>query len=85
MEASLNNLLAKIPPENRHKLDWKIDSDIELAEISRKLTRWEEVLSYLGLKETDQEDISHNRSVDSQRLAPFMRYMIPQTYILEGR
>ena len=59
--------MAKIPLENQPKLDQKIDDDIELAEISSRLTRWEGVLPYLGLKETDQEEIEISRTIGKQR------------------
>ena len=66
MEASLDSLLAKIPSKNRHMLDWKIEDDLELTEIARKLTRWEGVLPFLGLKETDHKEISYIRNADVQ-------------------
>ena len=73
-KASLDQLLAIIPPQGQQTLDQKI-SDIHLAEIARKLTNWESVCSNLGITEPEEEAIKEeNARSDARRyvvLLPF--------------
>lgn len=66
-ELKFEDYLRRVPPENQHKLNVKIASDIELAEIAQSYTDWQGSRSYLGLKDTDEEDILNNRNVGVQR------------------
>ncbi len=61
---TVDDLLAGIPPE---QLSARISRDVHLAEIARKVTRWSEVVSYLGLEEVDEEDIVEDNSRAQQR------------------
>ena len=62
---TLQQLLADVPPD---VLSLKIQSDIHLAELAQHLTKWEDLVAYLGLKEIDQEDIiMNNRRAEQQR------------------
>ena len=64
-QLSLDQMLAAIPPQ---LLDQKIADNIHLAELARSLTNWTAALSYLGLRETDEEEIKEdNRRLDAQR------------------
>ena len=73
-KASLDQLLAIIPPQGQQTLDQKI-SDIHLAEIARTLTNWESVCSNLGITEPEEEAIrEENARSDARRyvvLLPF--------------
>lgn len=64
-QLSLDQLLAPVPPQ---LLDQKITNDIHLVEIARSLSRWKAAIAYLGLSETDEEDIEDEKGFDAQRL-----------------
>ena len=66
-ELRFEDYLSRVPPQSRDKLNAKISSDIELAEIAQSYTDWQGSCSYLGLKETDVENIEANRNVGVQR------------------
>ena len=64
-QLSLDQMLAAIPPQ---LLDQKIAKDIHLAELARSLTNWRAAISYLGLRDTDEEAIEEENSrLDAQR------------------
>ena len=64
-QQSLDQMLAAIPPQS---LDQKISNDVHLAEIARSLTNWRAAISYLGLKEADEEAIDEdNKKADAKR------------------
>ena len=66
-QASLDQILATIPPQNRPLLDQKI-SDIHLANIAKSLISWKSVCSHLGITEPEEEAIEEeNRTADSRR------------------
>ena len=67
-ELTLDDYLARVPPQNQHELDYKIENDAELAEIAESYTDWQGTIPKLGLKATDEEDIlTANRSARVQR------------------
>ena len=69
-EASLDQILATIPPQNQPMLNQKI-SDIHLANIARSLTNWSSVCVNLGIDEAEEEAIvADNRTVDGRRYVP---------------
>ena len=56
LKASLEQMLATIPPEGQRILDQKV-SDIHLDEIARALIDWKSVCTKLGISEADEEAI----------------------------
>ena len=65
-KASLEQILATIPPQSRLMLDQKV-SDNHLHEIAKSLINWRSVCSKLGISESDEEAIGNIRGTDEQR------------------
>ena len=66
-KASLEEMLATIPQQNRSALDQKV-SDSNLVKIARELTNWKSVGAYLGISKADEEAIEEdNRGTDARR------------------
>jgi hypothetical protein len=73
-EWKLEDYLSRVPPENQHRLNNKIASDIELAEIAQSYTGWQGTAPYLGLKDAEVEDILNSRNVGVQRIKALQRW-----------
>ena len=70
---SFEELLRAVPEEKQHLLDSKVE-EYQLAEIAINLTRWQEVVPYLGLKEAEETAIEGNHdTVERRRLAHCVR------------
>ena len=67
---SFEELLRTIPEEKQHLLDSEVE-DYQLAEIAINLTRWQDIVPYLGLKEAEETAIEENyHTAERRRLVP---------------
>ena len=70
-KASLEQMLAIVPPQCQRMLDQKV-SDIHLDDIARALTNWKSVCTKLGISEAEEEAIKEeNQGADDRRYIDF--------------
>ena len=63
---SFEEILRAVPEEKQHLLDSKVEED-QLAKIANNLTQWQDVVPYLGLKETDEIAIKEDHGTTGRR------------------
>ena len=74
--ASLEQMLANIPEQNRQMLDGNV-SDIHLEEIARNLVDWKSVCTTLGISEAEEAAIEEeNRTVNLRRFVIYIIFVI---------
>lgn len=61
---TVDDLLEGIP---RDQLAARIASDIHLSDIAKKVTKWSEIVPYLGLGEVEEEDIEVDHRTGPQK------------------
>ena len=65
-KASLQQILATIPPQSRSMLDQKV-SDNHLDEIAKALISWRSVCSKLGISEAEEKVIEEDNKGENVR------------------
>ena len=73
---SFEELLRAVPEEKQHLLDSKLE-EYQLAEIALNLTQWQDIVPYLGLKETDETAIKEDHdTAERRRLVHCVRVLL---------
>ena len=73
---SFEELLRRVPENERYRLDWKLNNERHLAEIARQLrqvTDWNLVLPYLiswGAVETEEVILGNYHTVERRLVTP---------------